>query len=453
MADLPLSFQTAYADLVDRCASAAFDEDFSAPGTFTVKEVRGRRYWYFQQSTAEGRIQKYAGPETPELLQKIRDHKAGRHNWRERQAVVSMLVRSAYLPRPSPEIGRMVEAISKAGVFRLRAVLVGTVAYQTYSATLGTRLSAASMTTNDVDVAQFSNVSIAVADGTPGIVEVLKQTDPSFRALPNLHGSRQTTSYEGAGGVRVDFLTPNEGEDTDVPAELPALGTSAQPLRFLDFLIHDPEPAVLLHGAGIYVLVPAPERYAIHKLIVSRRRREGVAKRDKDVRQAEALLEVLVRKRPHELRAGWAEAFGRGERWRRLIGEGLSLIGSDVRDQVLIAVSQPRSIMPDFDLQFPQTNSRYDDIRDVVTFTGKAGRETVQCAISLEAIEDYFGLTNSDRREVLKKFRAKRSVFENIAREKYLHKAVSEVGSVLVTTADLGTSGMSELLRRKPTIR
>lgn len=437
MADLPLAFQTAYADLIDRCVSAAFEDDFSADGTFTVKEVGGRRYWYFQEATSQGRRQKYAGPETPELLQRIAEHKAVRSSLRDRQAVVSMLVRSANLPRPSFEIGRIVDAIAKAGAFRLRAVLVGTVAYQTYSGMLGTRLGLASMATNDVDVAQFSNVSVAVADEALKIIDVLRQTDAAFRPVPNLHAPQQTTTYEGSSGVRVDFLTPNQGRDTDAPAELPAFGTSAQQLRFLDFLIHDPVPAVLLHGAGIYVLVPAPERYAIHKLIVSGRRHDSVAKRDKDIRQAEALFAVLIRKRPYEFAAVWAEAFGRGKKWQQLIGEGLNQINPAIRDRVLMAVSQTRSIIPKFDLQFSRGSARYDDDRDVVTFTGKAGGETVHCAVSLEALEDHFRASGFDRKEALKKFREHRPLFENLARKKYLNEKVEEVGSVLVTSADI----------------
>ncbi|MBL3684602.1 hypothetical protein F2981_18295 (plasmid) [Sinorhizobium meliloti] len=54
---------------------------------------------------------------------------------------------------------------------------------------------------------------------------------------------------------------------------MPALGgAAAQPLRFLDYLIYHPIRAVLLHGAGVLVNVPAPQRYAIHKLIVASRR-------------------------------------------------------------------------------------------------------------------------------------------------------------------------------------
>jgi hypothetical protein len=64
-------------------------------------------------------------------------------------------------------------ALSKTGVFRLRAVLVGTVAYQTYSAMLDVKLAAPSLTklgqptsalqTADVDIAQFKKISVAMA--------------------------------------------------------------------------------------------------------------------------------------------------------------------------------------------------------------------------------------------------------------------------------------------------
>src|SRR3990167_5275890 len=140
------------------------------------------------------------------------------------------------------------------------------------------------------------------------MLDILKEADKTFRPVPTLHGE-QATSYVAKGGLRVDFLTPNEGADTDKPQRLPALQTGAQPLRFLDFLIHEPEPAVILHGPGITVNVPSPHRYAVHKLMIARRRREGAAKRDKDVQQAEALLTILSQKRAYELKSAWDEAY------------------------------------------------------------------------------------------------------------------------------------------------
>jgi hypothetical protein len=332
--------QTTYAELLGRCAATAFQDAFSEEGAFVSKTIKGRRYWYFQQSSSAGRGQKYVGPETPELLEQISRHKQLRDDERERRALVSALVRSFALPRPVPEIGNILAALAEAGVFRLRGVLVGTVAYQTYSAMLGTRLPASTLQTGDVDIAQFSNVSVAVADRTPPVLDVLKKVDKTFGPVPHIHGKAAVTAYIAKGGIRVDFLTPNAGPDTDKPRRLSAFHTDAQPLRFLDFLIHDPEPAVVLHDAGVYVLVPAPQRYAVHKLIVARRRREGAAKRDKDVQQAAALLGLLAEKRAQDLGDAWEEARGRGRTWRQLIDEGLAQLPPAVRDATLTAVAR-----------------------------------------------------------------------------------------------------------------
>lgn len=435
--DIPLSLQTAYADLLDRCASAAFDEAFSEDGVFTPKTVRGRRYWYFQVSSQGKRQQRYVGPETPELLERIAQHKNARNDQRDRQAIVSTLVRSAYLPRPMPEIGNIVAALAKAGVFRLRGVLVGTIAYQTYPAMLGTRLPAASVQTGDVDVAQFADVSVAVEDNTPAILGVLQEVDKSFRPIPHTRDARRVTTYEAVNGLRVDFLTPNRGPDTDKPRALPSLGTDAQPLRFLDYLIREPVPAVVLHGAGIHVSVPSPQRYAVHKLIVARRRHDLSIKRDKDLQQSEALLQLLTQKRPSELKAAWLEAYGRGRSWQQLLGEGLSLINPATRDETLKVVGATRSIVPDLELQFAAPVARYDFERDVVTFIGNAGSESVRCAVSREALEDHFEANGLDQAGRLTKFRENRTVIEQMIQTKYLSWPVEEIGAVLLKTNDV----------------
>jgi hypothetical protein len=433
-----LIVQTTYAELLERCTNAAFSTSFPIGGTFTSKTINGRRYWYFQRPASEGRGQKYVGPETPELLKQISDHKEFRDDERERRTLVSTLVRSFGLARPLPESGNVVAALSKAGVFRLRGVLVGTIAYQTYSAMLGIRLPVPVLQTGDIDIAQFKNVSVAVEDSTPPVLDVLKEIDTTFRAVPNLHNEK-SVSYEAKGGLRVDFLTPNEGPDTDEPQSLPALQTDALPLRFLDYLIHEPEPAVILHDAGVPVLVPAPQRYALHKLIVSRRRREGTAKRDKDIQQAEALLEALVKKRPYELKTAWTEAVGRGRRkkWRKLLMEGMTLLHPRCRDLTLKTVDARRSDLPDMDLRFDNPPVHYDFGRDILTFAGEAQGHPVRCAISREAIDDYFRMSGASNDERIQKFLEKRSIFEQLARIKYLNWPIDEPESVLVKTMDI----------------
>ncbi len=383
-----LVIQTTYAELLERCAGAAFSEAFPEDGTFVPKTVKGRRYWYFQVRAGEARQQRYVGPETPELLEQIVHHQQARNDERERRALVSTLVRSFGLPRPIHEIGEAIAALAKAGVFRLRSVLVGTVAYQAYPAMLGVRLPISTLQTGDIDIAQFKNVSVAIEDQTPPVLDVLKEVDKTFRPVPHIRDGRRVASYVAKGGLRVDFLTPNEGPDSDQPQALPALRTDAQPLRFLDYLIYEPAPAVILHNAGMYVHVPAPERYAVHKLIVSRRRPEGLAKRDKDLRQAEALLEALAHRRPHELKLAWEEAYNRGQTWRQLLAEAVTQLAPKSRDLLIKVIDGRRAMFPGLDLTFSNPPAHYDFKRDIVMFAGETLGNPVTCAISREALAD-----------------------------------------------------------------
>jgi len=337
--EIPLALQTLYAELIDQCAPADFERDFPASGNFVCKERNGRRYWYFQ-ATIDGRQrQKYVGPETPQLLSRIESHRHARTAAKGRREMVQAL-KQARMPNPDEQAGKLLAALSEAGVFRLRTVLVGTMAYQTYAPLLGVRFSGQMLRTGDIDLAQFRDISILVEDQTPPVIDILKKVDPTFREVPYSMDSRRTAAYRSAGGYRVEFLTPNKGPDTGEPQKLPALGTDAQPLRFLDFLIHNYIPAAILHGEGVLVNVPSPERYALHKLIVARRRREGAAKIDKDIRQAGTLLEVLVAKRRSDLKNVWQELQAKSPKWRQLLAEGLAMLPMNIRGATLDAVGE-----------------------------------------------------------------------------------------------------------------
>jgi hypothetical protein len=311
------------------------------------------------------------------------------------------------------------------------------VAYQSYPAILGVKLSNSLLQTSDVDIAQFTSVSVAVGDQTPPMLEILRGVDKTFREVPHVAGNRYTTSYIGKGGLRVDFVTPNEGPDTDRPQSLPALKTDAQPLRYLDFLIHEPVKAVMLHGSGTFVYVPAPERFAVHKLILALERPPGVAKRDKDVAQAGELIVALAEKRPEDLRLAWDEAYERGPQWRRLLLGGVKQLPPDARDLLLSVVKRSREILPGMDLAFPDSRARYDSNREVVSFIGEALRYPVRCAVSREALEDHFGANGQDKEGRLASFHLSRSKIERMVRTKYLSWPVEEPETVLLKTIDV----------------
>jgi hypothetical protein len=252
------------------------------------------------------------------------------------------VLQRAGLPTPVDTTGELLELLAKAGIFRLRACLIGTVAFQTYSGLLGIKLRGSATQTSDLDLAQFHSISLAISrdEKTEPLIEVLRKADPSFRPVPHEIDSRMHRAYVNDRDYRVEVLVPNTGPDRSMPVELPALQTQGQPLRFLDFLIYDAIPAAILHGGGILVNVPSPERYALHKLIVSQRRREGAAKIDKDLRQAEILLEVLADSRKADLRDAWSELVARGPKWRQHAVDGINAIDADIRRKVAAIVKE-----------------------------------------------------------------------------------------------------------------
>jgi hypothetical protein len=438
MTSLPLPLQTVYAELLERCLAAQMRADFPEPGTFVKQTHNERIYWYFQSQQGGRQRQKYVGPDSEELRARIDRHRKERSSERERRQMVAAL-RRARFPAPDPMSGRVLEALARAGVFRLRTVVVGTVAYQTYPAILGVRLAESSTRTDDLDLAQFHSVSVAVGDAADmSLGEILRTVDPGFKAVPYATDARHSMRYALETGYNVEVLMPNRGPDRDEPSPLPALKAEAQPLRFLDFLIREEIPAVAMHGAGIAINVPAPERYAIHKLLVGRRRRrESAIKIRKDFEQAAHLLDILSDSRRFELREMWNEAYGRGPTWRKLLGEGLALIPPRTRDVTLRTVDGRRSIVDGLDITFAAPPLRYRADRDIVSFAGDANGERVHCGVTHEAIEDFAEVESLDREGCLQVVRANRSVFEDMVRAKYLEWPVEQPGEVLVKALDI----------------
>lgn len=443
-----LTTQTLYAELVDRCSIAAFEAEYPLNGSFVRVRVKDRHYWYFQHGARDAsgkQPRKYVGPDNDEIRRRMADHGRAKNDYQERRHLISLIRRSGF-QGPPEETGRILQALSGAGVFRMRACLVGTVAYQVYGPMLGVRLSRPSLQTQDLDIAQFTAISVAIGKGeqTPPLLEVLRKADSSFRSVPHIRKAEAPAAYVNSNGFRVEVLTESRGPEREAPAALPALGTHAQPLRFMDFLIREELRAAVLYDAGILVNVPSPERYALHKLIVAQRRRANPAKINKDVEQAEALLAALTARKAMSLREVWNEGFSRGPKWQRLLAIGLGMMATPVRDRVLHIVGAVRSIVPGLDVRFVDARPRYDFDRDIVVFAAEDSRsERVFCAISREALEDHFGADGQTNDGCVETFRRHRQEIERMAREVYLHGPVPSDGAVLVKTIDV-----PDLLRR-----
>jgi hypothetical protein len=323
-ADLSLASQTMFAELLQRCLDAEFDDLYDERGRFVRVRSRGRLYWHYRKTQAGKRVQQYVGPYADKsITDRVKRFADIKSDFKQRQEMVRALVASG-LPAPDPVSGLIVEAMWKAGFFRLRGVLVGTVAFQAYAGPLGIKLAGRPLQTQDTDFAQFWGISENVGDSMPPLLDVLRSVDDTFKEVPNIDDPLIATAYRNSARYRVDFLTPNRGSDDHQgkPARMKALaGAGAQPLRHLDFLIHEPERSVLLFRGGVPVAIPRAERFAVHKIIVAASRSDQV-KSAKDIVQASTLIRALAKHRPLELARAWETAWEVGPRWRDKLEAG-----------------------------------------------------------------------------------------------------------------------------------
>jgi hypothetical protein len=150
-----------------------------------------------------------------------------------------------------------------------------------------------------------------------------------------------TSRYRTKTGYKVEFLTPNRGGDDHQgkPAKMKSLaGAGAQPLRDLEFLIHQPERSVMLMNGGIPVTIPRAERYAVHKIIVAVERRDQI-KAQNDIVQAGTLIMATAKRRPLEPGEAWIEAWNVGPRWREKLDAGRLRLSESERSALLRVIA------------------------------------------------------------------------------------------------------------------
>lgn len=316
----PLSVQTAYQDLLEAHRLRAISD---IPGAPILKDqgIHGK-YWYARQRIGDRVVDRYIGKDSEDLRQRIeavRNQGEARREFEQRCATIVAQLRAAGLPTLDRNTGKVVSAMARVGAFRLGGTLVGTHAFRLYAAELGVGLPQGAAVTQDVDIAAFENLKLAIDDHTdPTLAETFR--DLRLMPAPGMDPKNRSTRWVMQdGGTIVDFLAPKMQEKSETVL-LEPLGVHAQALPFLNFLIADPIAAVGLYRSGILVQIPKPERYAIHKLIVAQRRSAGFeAKARKDLAQAGHLIRILADDRPYELEAAYRKAISTGPKWREAI--------------------------------------------------------------------------------------------------------------------------------------
>lgn len=316
----PTSMQSVYLDLLSRHLDQRVNE---LGGTPLLREIKGKGYWYTQIAIKGHKVQRYLGPDSDEMRERIGRARSAVEDQKSARSANRALVRqleSMGAPRLDRNTGSLLRAMAAVGVFRLGGTLVGTHAYRLYALELGVKLSGLFEATQDVDIASFERLSLAIEDKVdPSLVQSLHSLN--MEPAPALDPARPTKWITKGGGPDIEFLAPSFTEE-EGPIRLDALDGWAHGFHYLNYLIAEPIDAVALYLDGVLVQIPRPERYAIHKLIVAqRRKRSDRAKARKDLDQARDLIEALSIDRYDDLKDAYETAAAIGPKWRQAIAK------------------------------------------------------------------------------------------------------------------------------------
>lgn len=327
--ELPVAAQSAYAELFEAALARMMSCTVAGlPGSFSQKTIKGKQYWYYQFTPPDGkRRQVYLGPDSPEVRRLIEAPKPIVSD----DAIVR-LVNVAGAQRCTPVTSkhfRVLKQLALHGFFAAGGVLVGTHAFVAYGNQLGVTWGTLNQT-QDLDFAHAgNNVSLGLPFDfemdTRSAIESLSMGLLPISASPLPSGGTYLDPKEPE--FRLDFLTPLSRAGG--PVKSSRLNIDMQQMRFMEFSLQDVHQAVLFSRSdAVIVNIPAPERYAVHKLIVAGRR-EGAyqSKARKDIDQAAALIEVLSQERRSALDAAWQDAWQRGPGWRAALSTGLEMLG------------------------------------------------------------------------------------------------------------------------------
>jgi len=262
-----------------------------APGSLALRtNVTGTDFWVHRYSDAAGtRRERYIGKNgEPQVVAALEELRKRIEMGNATIGRVRVLARSGFATVDRKTYAT-VAAVHNHGIFRAGAFLIGSHAYGALLNGLG--IKSVAYATEDIDIARVER--LALPQLVP-FIDLLRGTGIEFREVPALNHRDHVTSFKEAGKFRlkVDLLVPSAGDDYPI-VEVPELKAHAKGLPYLRYLLGESQQVPLLSPYGaVLVRVPAPERYAVHKLLVSQLRSRD-SKSANDLRQAAILIAAL----------------------------------------------------------------------------------------------------------------------------------------------------------------
>lgn len=324
-ANLPLAAQTAYAELFSQTQAFEMANALGGlVGKFSKRTLKGRDYWYFGYRDIDQKLRMaYIGPDNERVQNLI--HRFNESRQDKPLATASQIAKAAGNAPVAPKHFRIIRRLAEYGFFRAGGILIGTHAFLAMGNMLGVswRDGAATL---DVDFAHAGrNVSLALpADLRIDVHGALESLEMGLLPISQFNGKagaqyRNPKDQE----LRLDFVTSMTRDGQPVVME--ELNLTLEPLKFMEFSLENPVQACVFSNLGACVVnLPAPERYAVHKLIIYGER--PVAERvkaTKDVLQAASLASYFLENGQADVfNDAWRNALARGKGWQTRAEQG-----------------------------------------------------------------------------------------------------------------------------------
>lgn len=339
--ELPLSAQTAYAELFEQTRYFELSNALAGlTGSFQKLTRKKQDYWYFAYRDLDQKVRMaYVGPDEPRVQALMLRFESLRNiNTLAPPSKVALTYGCVSTP---PKHFRMIKRLSEYGFFRAGGILIGSHAFLAMGNMLGVRWSDGAATL-DVDFAHAgNNVSVALPSNLNiDVHDALTSLEMGLLPITQFNGKlggqyRNLQDQE----LRLDFLTSNNR--SGLPVHIANLNVALQPLKFMEFSLQGSTQSCVISNAGACIVnIPAPERYAVHKLIVyGERPISERTKATKDLLQAASLINYFVESGQSALfNAAWQDALSRGKGWRARAMQGMEALikmAPDLDDQRL----------------------------------------------------------------------------------------------------------------------
>jgi hypothetical protein len=323
--ELPLAAQTAYAELAEQARSFELAGALAGlVGSFHKLDRKGQPYWYFAFRDLDGKVRmSYVGPDDERvraLVKRFRETRRPKALEPQARSTIAL----GCTPT-APKHFRIIKRLADHGFFRAGGVLVGTHAFIAMGNLLGVRWGDGAATL-DVDFAHAGrNVSVALpADLRIDVHGALESLEMGLLPIMQFDG-KAGAQYRNPRDpeLRLDFVT--SGTRRGKPVVLEDLNLALEPLKFMEFSLEGTTQGCLIGRTGACTVnLPAPARYAVHKLIVfGERPASERTKSRKDLLQAASLADYHARSgEAGAFNEAWRDALGRGRGWKIRALEG-----------------------------------------------------------------------------------------------------------------------------------